>query len=383
MPLLDSLRKPLRFVRIYGVRRTLYKIAARKRGTLALLRPRPVEPRDVGMVGCGQFAFATIGCIVAKRLGNRFGACFDPAPEAASTFAEFYGISVPAKAPDEVLLGAGLSVVYIASNHSTHAPYAVQALRCGSTVYCEKPVATSVDQARALFLAARENPGRIYAGYNRPFSSAIRELRPLTAGAEGPLTLNCFIAGHVIGADHWYRAPAEGTRVCGNVGHWLDLAVHALRWSSTPDRFRIRMLAANPAARDDDVSIAISTPRGDLISIVLTARGEPFEGINETINFQQGSVTAKIDDFRSMTVWSGPRLIRRRYRPKDVGHEMAIMQPFGTPPRDWHEVEVSTLLMLRIAEMVRSGEDDAELDLRSAYGALGLEFPWPTPTPTP
>ncbi len=383
MPSLESLRKPLRFIRIYGLRRTLYKIAARKRGSLALIRPRPAHPRDIGIVGCGQFAFATIGCIVSHRLGNRFAACFDPAEQAAATFAEFYRVERTAGRAEEVLLGNGISTVFVASNHATHAEYAIRALEAGKTVYCEKPVATTWEQAGRLFAAARARPGKLYAGYNRPFSAAIRTLRPRIDPSSGPLTLNCFIAGHVIGADHWYRHPSEGTRICGNVGHWLDLAIHLLRRSSIPERFRIHLLAANADARDDDVSIAISTPRGDLITIVLTARGEPFEGINETINFQQGPLTAKIDDFRSMTIWDGPLLFRPRFPRKDVGHETAIMQPFGTPPRDWREVEASTLLMLRIADMVRAGEDAVDFDLRDAYARIGLSFPWESVPPTP
>jgi len=49
------------------------------------------------------------------------------------------------------------------------------------------------------------------------------------------------------------------------------------------------------------------------------------------------------------------RLLQRRYWPKDVGHRLAILQPFGQDsPRDWQEVLRSSLLMLHIADMVRT-----------------------------
>jgi hypothetical protein len=180
-------------------------------------------------------------------------------------------------------------------------------------------------------------------------------LRQYAQPKEQPLTLSCFINGHVIPAGHWYRNPQEGTRVCGNVGHWLDLAVHVLSWGALPDRWRITIAYSDDCARDDNLSIALASERGDLVSIVLTARGEPFEGINETINFQCGDLIAKIDDFRTMTVWKGSHYKRHRYWPKDVGHNAAILQPFSDGARDWHEVELSTLLMLVIMEMVLDG----------------------------
>jgi hypothetical protein len=49
-----------------------------------------------------------------------------------------------------------------------------------------------------------------------------------------------------------------------------------------------------------------------------------------------------------------------KYRPKDVGHERTILQPFvSRASRDWYEVEHSTLLMLFLAGMVRRRERGA------------------------
>jgi hypothetical protein len=55
----------------------------------------------------------------------------------------------------------------------------------------------------------------------------------------------------------------------------------------------------------------------------------------------------------------------RSYWPKDVGHGAAIVQPFGSPQRAWSEVELSTLLMLHITDMVRGGEKSAQFSFRA------------------
>ena len=144
------------------------------------------------------------------------------------------------------------------------------------------------------------------------------------------------------------------------MGHWLDLAVHMLCWSSLPDKWQITTVYSNAVTRDEDMVIVLTSERGDLINIILTARGEPFEGINETINIQQGDLIAKIDDFRRLVIWRKDKLQKKRFWSKDVGHNMAILQPFSEVRREWREVELSTLLMLCIARMVVNGEHSFE-----------------------
>jgi predicted dehydrogenase len=359
------------FIRLYGVGRTLYKVAGRLRSadSLGRLIMKPSGKRDIAVVGCGQFAFATIGYFISRRFGRRFAQCYDPMASAAQSFARFYGLAAPAASATEALHAPDVQLVYIASNHSTHASYAIEALTAGKVVYVEKPVAVNMDQLRDLARAIRATNGKIYAGYNRPYSAAVRQLREYARDLPGPLTLACFISGHQLETDHWYRAPSEGTRICGNVGHWLDLAVHLLSWGQLPDRWRIALAWSNDSSRDDDLAISLTSERGDLISIVLTARTEPFEGINETINFQWGEVIAKIDDFRRLEVWRGAERKLHKYWPKDVGHRRAILQPFETQSRPWTEIELSSLLMLQIARMVVQGERDNEFSFR-AHAAL-------------
>jgi predicted dehydrogenase len=367
--MMSSLRKLFRYSAIYGPGRALFKAVGRLRlGRAPLHRPwrRPAR-RDIGIIGCGQFAFATIGYVITRRFGRRIAASFDPDPRAVDTFATFYGCAACASA-DEVLRHPDIRTVYIASNHSSHAPYAAEALRAGKDVVIEKPLAVNPQQLEQLLDARARASGRLFAGYNRPFARAVRELKALCSNVQGPMTLTCTIAGHRIPPDHWYRDPREGTRICGNVGHWLDLMVHILSWRELPRDWRIACAWSDGSARDDNLAITLTSGVGDLVSIVLTSRSEPFEGVSESIFLSWGEVIASIDDFRSMTVRIGPRLVRRRYWPKDVGHAGAVLQPFEGEPRDFREVVASTELMLCIADMVRDGEHVRRFSFATAIG---------------
>jgi predicted dehydrogenase len=378
---LERLRKVLRFVAIYGPSRTFFKAAGRLR-----FRPPSLTPRraaDIGFIGCGQFAFATIGYFLQRAFGPRVLACHDVDTAAANSLARGLRVARVCPSADELLAMPGLRLVYIASNHASHADYAARALDRGLDVYVEKPIAVNHEQLIRLLRARAHARGRLFAGYNRPFSAAIRELRARTTiDPAGGITLQCFVAGHRLAPDHWYRRPEEGTRVCGNVGHWLDLFVHMLCWRGLPDRLEIGATWADDAEPDDNVCISIRSDRADLFSVLLTSRSEPFEGINETINFQHGETICKIDDFRRLTLWQGAQVRTRRFWPKDVGHRDAILQPFGTGPgRDWHEVKLSTLLMLHIADMVRRRKPASTFSFAEQWAAVESALAGPPESP--
>ncbi|MCE4538157.1 Gfo/Idh/MocA family oxidoreductase [Pelomonas sp. P7] len=366
-----GLRKFVRFIAIYGLGRSLFKAAGRLRiglPTFALRRPAP----DIGLIGCGQFAFATIGYFIHSTFGSRILACYDVDPRAQQSLARAQRVRSTPASINELLTDPRLRTIYIASNHASHADYAVLALQAGLQVYVEKPIAVTEEQLVRLLRACRGAEGRIFAGYNRPFSSAVRHLRSvMPVDSNGGFTLSCFISGHQLGAEHWYRRPEEGTRICGNVGHWLDLMVHVLSWRGMPDRMDVSLSWADADEPDDNVSITITSDRGDLFTVTLTSRCEPFEGINETINLQHGETIAKIDDFRHLTIWRGSHVQRKRFWPKDVGHRLAILQPFQRQAaRAWEEVVLSTLLMLRITDMVRARERLATFSFSEARARI-------------
>ncbi len=52
-------------------------------------------------------------------------------------------------------------MIYIASNHASHAEYAIQALNTGKNVHIEKPHVVTEDQLERLCLAMSERKGKV------------------------------------------------------------------------------------------------------------------------------------------------------------------------------------------------------------------------------
>ena len=353
------IRKVWRFWRIYGLNRTYVKVFGRLRRVPWIKLPVAwkLSRRNVAIIGAGQFSFANTGLVLKKNLGSVTVGVYDINHYNSRSYAAYYNTEVYDDYI-ELLEDPRVEIVYVASNHASHTFYAVEALRLNKKVYVEKPISVSFDQLNRL-LKAKGNK-ELFVGYNRPFSPAIRELRDiLDVTKRKPLTLSCFITGHKLEADHWYRNPEEGTRVCGNIGHWLDLTINFLNRVGLPNCLDVTIRYSNVNERDENLSIVLTSEMNDLISIVLSAREEPFEGINESINIQYSHVIAKIDDFRRMTIWNENRIVKRRYFRKDVGTENALMQPFSKQAgRDFSEIEISTKLMLEITESIKKDIKD-------------------------
>jgi predicted dehydrogenase len=85
-------------------------------------------------------------------------------------------------------LGADIDAVVIGTPDHTHAVIALEAMRRGKHVYCEKPLAHSVLEVRTLIAAARERKVVTQLGNQGHSSGSIRQLCEwVWAGAIGPV----------------------------------------------------------------------------------------------------------------------------------------------------------------------------------------------------
>jgi len=355
-----QIRKLVRFISIYGFSRAFVKVLGRLRPNIKValflrLLPFRSGTGHVGIIGAGQHAFSSIAFFISRFTKGKISFVYDTNKKMSDSLAYAYGADSLQEIPFSITeIKKKYDIVYIASNHASHAFYALKLIELGeSDVFIEKPLALDMRQLSMLSEAMRGFTKRVFAGYNRPFSPAIKKIRSHIKPV-GPISLSCSVIWHFIPSDHWYRKSEEGSRVVANLGHWIDLAVNLLSARSFfPNHIDISYLPSDATQPSDNVSISLSSDRGDLVNIFFTSRSEPFEGVNETILFQQSDLIAKIDDFRRMSLWRGDRLSNYSYRPKDNGHKECVLQPFRKGvSRTWTELERSTRLMLHIEQMV-------------------------------
>jgi D-xylose 1-dehydrogenase (NADP+, D-xylono-1,5-lactone-forming) len=110
--------------------------------------------------------------------------------DTARQFAEETAISRHFGSYDSLLADRDIDAVYNPLPNSLHAEWSLRAIRAGKHVLCEKPIAASAQEARAMFAAAKQHAVYLVEGFPyraQPQTLKLREL--LSAGVIGQARL--------------------------------------------------------------------------------------------------------------------------------------------------------------------------------------------------
>jgi predicted dehydrogenase len=102
-------------------------------------------------------------------------------PGAAEAYAHRWGVPLASSDYGDVLLDPQIDAVYISNAAADHARWAVAALDAGKHVLCEKPIAITTDEARAIQDAALSADRVVMEGFHYRFHPLFLELQRLVA----------------------------------------------------------------------------------------------------------------------------------------------------------------------------------------------------------
>ena len=328
-----KVRKVVRYVTLFGPARTLVKIRGqyhlgRKQGFDSPVWKNPAcrspdhPDRFVGLIGCGNFPYCNVAYYLKKTAPNFLRATHDLLPPRAYSLCRDYVGAYAADGVEALLADDKVRLLYISSNHASHAEYAIRGLDAGKHVHIEKPHVVSADQLRRLDEAQGRNPqSMIFLGFNRPRSALFQRVMRAIEAQSGPLMVNWFIAGHRIDEEHWYFSEAEGGRILGNLCHWTDLT---LQMVGIENAFPCEISAASAPDAKSDFSISIVFANGSVAGITFSAKGHTFEGVREVLNAHRGDVLLSMSDFHNLRIDQGYRRSHYRGVFRDHGHSANI-----------------------------------------------------------
>ena len=332
------LRKVIRYVELYGISRTLVKVRgqyhmAAKEGFAGAKWDNPAcaQPdsahRTIGLIGCGSFAFSNIAYYLEQIKRGCIRAAMDPDAARARSLVSRYKAAYAATDAQLIIDDPNIDLVFIASNHASHATYAIAALDAGKDVHIEKPHVVTAQQLADLSAAIERNPGRkVYLGFNRPRSDHFERLRLELDKETGPMMVNWFIAGHEIADGHWYFDEAEGGRILGNLCHWSDLTLEMV---GLENAFPCRIVPCSPEGAKSDFVTSVEFADGSMASLTFSAKGHTFEGVREILNLHRGDLLAEIKDFKSVSIVRGAsRKTHSSFR-RDHGHKANIVNSYA------------------------------------------------------
>lgn len=246
-------------------------------------------PIGLGLFGYGFIAGAHMEGL--KRIPEfQVHAVCGPNTERAGTFAARYNIPTVVTEPQALLRHPQIDAVIIDTPDRDHAPLTFIAAAHHKHIFCEKPLATSLDEARAMVDAVRQANVRTLMGFSNRWNPLFLQVRELLAanhfGTIYHVHSQNFNAG-LLGARPaftWRTDPARtGSGILGDLGaHAIDLiqfllgpiseVCASLRTCRSPLYDRASGLP-QPATIDDDVNLLLRLASGAEGTMALSRLG--------------------------------------------------------------------------------------------------------------
>jgi predicted dehydrogenase len=204
----------------------------------------------VGLIGYGYAGRTFHVPLIRETPGLELVAVSSSRPERVT--ADLPGMAVVAGA-DELLATPSIDLVVIAAPPDVHAPLAASALRAGKHVVVDKPIAPTLDEARATARLAAGSDRVLAVFQNRRWDGDFLALRDLLSrGVLGEVSHfeSHFDRYRPLVRDRWRERPGAGA------GLWHDLGPHlvdqALQLFGLPDRVWGSLAAQRAGSQVDD-----------------------------------------------------------------------------------------------------------------------------------
>ncbi|MBU2670202.1 Gfo/Idh/MocA family oxidoreductase [Actinoplanes bogorensis] len=241
----------------------------------------------VGVVGAGNIAtIAQLPTLVQRpdvELAALVSRRDDPGP-----LQRRWGFNRVFRTVPEALDAGGLDALFVLTPRGEHASAVEAGLRAGIDVFCEKPLASTVDDARKLADLADETGRILMVGFNRRFAPSYEAGR-LAFGASG-VDL-CVAQKNRAGSE--YRATFE------NAIHMIDL----LRWYCGGEPVRVAATAyGDDPWQEDGLSAHITFSTGST-GILVAARNAG--AWSERLEAYGKMTTARIEAPDSVAITAG------------------------------------------------------------------------------
>ena len=239
---------------------------------------------NIGFIGCGGIARHHAQYLSQIR-GARILAAADVVADAAAAFARDLGAEHHFADFRDLLDLSAIDAVWVCTPTFQHPAPVIAAAKAGKHVFCEKPMALKVADARRMANACRQADVRLTIGFVRRFDAQWGKLKEIVqSGAVGTPVVWRFAAGGRPGRP-WFRDENKGG------GPLMDGAVHnydfALQIFGPAASAQASSLQFDPTSVGaDTASVIINFASGDQHALIWSwgvAAGAPVASLNDVI----------------------------------------------------------------------------------------------------
>jgi scyllo-inositol 2-dehydrogenase (NAD+) len=228
----------------------------------------------VGVVGLGR-----MGKVYAINLANRVPnaqlvAVADPQPGNAESFAAEYGVPRWYRNHEELLADQEVEAVVVLTTTSTHHDIVIAAARAGKAIFCEKPIAMTVEEADEMLAEVAKAGVFFQPAFQRRFDPGyVAALRKIADGVIGDPVVFTAISRDPFRPSLEFCNPKVSGGLIADMGiHDFDLA----RWfmGEVESVHAIGATLAYPEMKDvgdiDNAIISLTFASGKLGSVQLS-----------------------------------------------------------------------------------------------------------------
>jgi predicted dehydrogenase len=188
-----------------------------------------IQEVNWGIIGCGNVTELKSGPAFNKVEHSRIVAVMRRNAALAEDYAKRHSVPKWYADADQLINDPEVNAVYIATPPSTHAQYAIQAMRAGKPVYVEKPMALNYKECQEMNRVSEETGMPLFVAYYRRSLPAFLKVKELIDdGIIGkPLMVNVRLHKSVPERDlkpetqFWHVNP----EIAG-AGYFFDLGSH-------------------------------------------------------------------------------------------------------------------------------------------------------------
>ena len=273
-----------------------------------------------GIVGAGFMG--EVHARAVRAAGGVVGRVAASTPDRSRAAAARLGAEAAAESVEALLAADDVDVVHVCTPNALHVSVAESALAAGKPVVCEKPLATTVEDARRL-TAQAERAGMVATvPFVYRFYGSVREARArIAAGEAGPLRLlhGSYLQDWLSKPEdsNWRIDPALGgaSRAFGDIGvHWCDLMEFVtghriVRLTArTMTAFSERRLAQGAAAvgTEDAATVLFETDQGASGAAVIS-QVSPGRKNRLWFSFDGAEASFSFDQEQPESLWKGGR----------------------------------------------------------------------------
>ncbi len=258
----------------------------------------------IGVIGCGSIAQHRHLPEYKMNEQVELVAVCDINTERANSVAQQYGVKAYTNY-EELLASGTVEAVSVCTPNYLHAPISVAALNSGVHVLCEKPMATSEEEAKAMIEAAKTNGKKLMIGHNQRFVASHQKARELIEKGEiGKIYSFRTAFGHggpegwsVDGKDSWFFKKDEAF-----IGAMGDLGVHKtdmLRYILNEEIVEVGAFVPSNAkdfANVDDNAVCVLKTESGIIGTLAASWAYNGKEDNSTIVYGEKGILRLEDD---------------------------------------------------------------------------------------